>query len=308
MPVPSDLFEDEPLPRRAVLLVNTKSRRGQEWFDTAKDKLTADGIQLAKASHFKKMDEMLAQAKAAIAEKVPLVIAGGGDGTFSALSGLFVGSETTLGVLPLGTGNAFARDLGIQADAEEACRVIAQGRIAKVDAGTIGKDYFVNVATVGLTTRIAQNLTNPMKRQYGRFVYAIALFRGIQKVKPFVVKINTENGQREFETLQVVIGNGRFHAGPFPLSPEASITEGRLTLYALKASTRVAFLQLALRLPTGTQGDLPDVHSEETRGGRLETFPPMPVTVDGEVGSRTPFDFGVAPRSIRVIVPDTFEG
>lgn len=301
-------FEDEPLPKKAVLLINTKSRRGQEWFETAEQTLRAQGMELEKATSFKKIDELMSEARAAIARRVPLVIAGGGDGTFSAITELFVGGETTLGVLPLGTGNAFARDLGIPADVAEACRIVTQGKIARVDVGTIADQYFVNVATVGLTTRIAQNLTNPMKKQYGRFVYAIALYRAMQKIKPFVVKIKTENGEREFETLQVVIGNGRYHAGPFLLSPDASITEGRLTLYALKASTKSSFLKLALRLPSGTQGDLPDVHSEETRGGRIETFPPVPVTVDGEVCPLTPFDFGVAPKSVRVIVPETFQG
>ncbi|RYG36000.1 YegS/Rv2252/BmrU family lipid kinase [bacterium] len=295
-------------PKRAVLLVNTKSRRGQEWAESAKTELSLHGVQLERTFTFKKIDELMAEARSAINDRIPLVIAGGGDGTFSAITHLFVGGETTLGVLPLGTGNAFARDLGIPAEVNEACRIIAEGRVVAVDAGRTGEDYFVNVATVGLTTRIAQNLTNPMKRQYGRFVYAIALYRAMQKVRPFVVRIKTENGENEFETMQVVIGNGRFHAGPFPLSQNASITDGKLTLYALKASSKGAFLKLAIHLPGGTQGDLEEVHSEETAGGRLETFPPMPVTVDGEVCPMTPFDFGVAPKSVRVIVPESFQG
>jgi len=294
--------------RRAVLIVNTKSRRGQEWFDQAKHLLTELGIELENAWAFQKVEELRAEARSAIQRKVPLVIAGGGDGTFSSIARYFVNSESVLGVLPLGTGNAFARDLGIPAQLDVACQTIAGGKVAGVDLGFAGDDYFLNVATIGLTTRIAQALTVPMKRKYGRFVYAIAMARALTQSKPFQVRIETENGIDEFETLQLVIGNGRYHAGPFPLAPNASITEGKLSLYALASSSKAAFLKLALRLPTGSQGQLNEVHAQDTVGGKISTFPPLPVTVDGEICVRTPMTFCVKPDALRVMAPKTFEG
>jgi YegS/Rv2252/BmrU family lipid kinase len=236
------------------------------------------------------------------------VIAGGGDGTFSAIARYFVNSQSVLGVLPLGTGNAFARDLGIPAQLETACEIVVNGKDAGVDLGYAGNDYFLNVATIGLTTKIAQALTVPMKRKWGRFVYAIAISQALRKVMPFQVRIETENGVDEFETLQLVLGNGRYHAGPFPLSPDASITEGKLTLYALATANKAAFLRLAMNLPTGRHVDLPEVHCQDTVGGTIITVPPMPVTVDGEVCMHTPMPFSVAPDAIRVRAPRSFEG
>jgi YegS/Rv2252/BmrU family lipid kinase len=296
-------------PRRASLIVNTKSRRGQEWFEDAQVRLRDLGVELENARSFRDVRELIAEARDAVRRKVPLVIAGGGDGTFSSIARFFVRSESVLGVLPLGTGNAFARDLGIPADLEQACAIVAGGRIAGVDAGTIGDDYFVNVATVGLTTLIAQNLTVENKRRFGRFVYAFALYRALAHIKPFRATIHTHEGiQEEFETLQVVLGNGRYHAGPFPLSPNASITEGKLSVYALATGNKSAILRLALRLPTGRHGELPEVHAFETTGGTLATFPPMPVTTDGEVCMRTPLPFGIAPEALKVVVPEGFKG
>jgi YegS/Rv2252/BmrU family lipid kinase len=292
---------------RAVLLVNTKSRRGQEWFEDAQTELRSLGVQLDAAMSFRRIEELIAEAKLGIERKAPLIIAGGGDGTFSAIAHMFVGCGTTLGVLPLGTGNAFARDLGIPANLPEACRIVAHGQVRAIDLGVINDDYFVNVATVGLTTKIAESLTVPMKRKYGRFVYAIAITRALRHIKPFIAKIETENGTRELETMQVVIGNGRYHAGPFLLSPEAQITEGKLTLYAVKASSKAALLRFALALPSGNQGALEEVYTEETTGGTLSTFPHMKVTVDGEVCPLTPIKFGIAPGAIRVAVPTAFE-
>jgi diacylglycerol kinase family enzyme len=164
------------------------------------------------------------------------------------------------------------------------------------------------VATVGLSTQIALGLTDPMKRQWGRFVYAFALTRALRTVEPFRVRIETENGLVEMETMQVVLGNGRFHAGPFPLSPNASITEGKLTLYELGARHRIAFLKLALSLPYGRHVDLEDVHWQDTEGGTITTYPPLAVTIDGEVCEQSPIPFSVAPDVLRVRVPKEFRG
>ena len=290
------------------LLVNTKSRRGQEWYEAVQEKFAVQGVEIELARSFEDMGELLRMVDEGIAAGVPIIACGGGDGTFSAVAPRFAGKETVLGVLPLGTGNAFARDLGIEADVDKATAIIAGGRTARVDAGTISGDYFVNVATAGLTTRIARNLTNENKKRFGRFVYALALWNGMRDVLPFRMKLTTDNGTTEFETLQTVIGVGRYHAGPLPLSEDSSITDGRLTVYALRAARKSAFLKMALRLPFGTQGDLDEVHSESCRSGTLETFPPVSVTVDGEVSARTPVDFAIAPGALRVLVPDDFRG
>ncbi len=298
----------EPQGRQAVLIVNTKSRRGREWKDECQRHLKELGIEIERTPTFRTIQELISETANAISRKVPLVIAGGGDGTFSSLARLFVGSQTTLGVLPLGTGNQFARDLGIPADPRVACEIIANGKVAGVDMGFAANDYFMNVATVGVTTLIAQNLTTESKRKFGRFVYAIALVNALRTVKPFVAKLKTNNGEIEFETLQVVIGNGRYHAGPFAISPNASITEGRLSIYALKTSSRAAFLKLGLYLPTGHHGDLPEIHTEEATEGTLTTTSPQRVTIDGETSARTPLSFKIVPNCLQVMVPQDFAG
>ena len=239
---------------------------------------------------------------------MPLVVAGGGDGTFNALSDLFVGQETVLGLLPLGTGNSLARDLGINADVAQACETIAKGKVQEIDLGYVNGTHFVNVATVGLTTRIAQNLTNDMKKRLGRFVYAVAIWRAMRRSRPFRAVIETEHGKREFDCLQFVIGNGRFHAGPFPLAPDASITSGQLNIYAVEGRNKWALVKYALSLPGGHFTALAEVFSEKCDGGKLSTEPPKQVTVDGEVCARTPLEFRSVPKGMKVMVPADWEG
>jgi diacylglycerol kinase family enzyme len=165
----------------------------------------------------------------------------------------------------------------------------------------------VNVATIGLSTAIAESLTTPMKRRLGRMVYVVAVMRALREARPFRALLETENGTTEFESLQVVIGNGRYHAGPFPVSPEASIVEGKLSVYALATATKTALLRLVLALPSGRQGSLAEVHAESTKGGRLVTRPILKVTTDGEQATRTPLVFASVPAAISVRVGDAFE-
>lgn len=237
-----------------------------------------------------------------------LVVVGGGDGTLSAVARHFVGSKSVLGVLPLGTGNQFARDLGIRVDVAEACRVITEGTVSCVDVGVVGSDYFLNVATVGLATRIAEGLTDEAKRRFGWFVYAAALVRAIYRVRPFDVTLTTDEGTHTFQTLQVVVGNGRFHAGPFPLAPDARITDGKLVVYVLHTVSRFGLLRYALNLPGGHHVNLAEVPTFRTTSGRIETDPSRRVVVDGQIEFRTPVDFGVMPRALKVMTPQEFEG
>jgi diacylglycerol kinase (ATP) len=295
-------------PGQAVLIVNSKARRGRVWFEQARAALERRDVQLVGASTFRRMPELLRETGGALAAGVPLVILGGGDGTFSAVAHMFLDSESSLGVLPLGTGNAFARDLGIPADIGAACDILAGGRVASVDVGTVGDRVFLNVATVGVSTMIAQELTVEAKRRFGRLVYAVALWRALVRIRPFRAYLHAPGEEAAFQTLQVVIGNGRFHAGPFPIAPDASITEGRLSIYALAEPSRMAFLRLALHLREGRHVELPEVYSISATGGELRTEPPQPVTVDGEVCLRTPIRFGIRPGALRVVVPADFQG
>lgn len=292
-------------PREAALIVNAKSRRGRELFAVARKMLEDRGIQLVGAYQFRNARQLAAEVQGSAQREVPLIICGGGDGTFSAVARYFVGRRSVLGVLPLGTGNAFARDLGIHR-VEDAIEALVSGRIQRVDLGVAGNDYFVNVATVGLTTLIARELTSGSKRRLGRAAYAVALVRALQKVKPFKATLTTPEESVSFRTLQVVIGNGRFHAGPFPIAPEATITEGRLNIYALTATSRSAFFRLALHMSGGKHVDLSEVHALSTTSGLLETEPLQQVTVDGELCQRTPLKFAVASRALPVVVPAEF--
>lgn len=291
---------------QAVLIVNTKSRRGRECFAQAQQELRQRGVKVGQALACRDPRQVPIAVKKAVLQGARLVIVGGGDGTLGNTVDAFVGTESVLGVLPLGTGNEFARDLCIPQDVASACDVIANGKVTAVDLGIVNEHYFINVATVGLTTLIAQELTPDAKKRLGKLVYLFAVVRALMRVRPFCVTLKTAETTQSCMALQVVIGNGRFHAGPFPLSPDATITDGKLVVYILAGTSRWSLLRYALNLPGGHHVELPNVPAITTQGGVLETVPKEHVTVDGEICLKTPLSFGVKPRALRVMTPLSF--
>lgn len=292
--------------KSAVLIVNTKSREGGEKFPQARDELQKHGIQLVRTYGLRDPREVPDVVAREIAAQVPLIIVGGGDGTLSCAAGHFVGTQSVMGVLPLGTGNEFARDLTLPVDVCSACDVIANGQVTDIDLGIVNGKYFINVATIGLTTLIAQDLTHDAKKRWGKFVYVFALAHALMRIRPFYVTLQTLEETRTFKTIQVVIGNGRFHAGPFPLAPEATITDGKLVVYALEGASRWTLFKFALNLPGGHHVELTEVPAVSTIGGHIETMPRERVTVDGEIILRTPLTFEIRPRALQVMTPKGF--
>jgi len=290
----------------AILIVNTRSNHGEEQFVAAKDRLCEFGLPTSQAFGLEHVGAVKSKVREAIAGGVRLVIVGGGDGTLNGVANLFVGTKATLGVLPLGTGNQFARDLGIAPTVEAACNVLVDGHVSTVDMGTVGGGYFLNVATVGLSTLIAEGLNEEEKRKLGRVAYAFATARAMLRVRPFRVALTMPEGRCEVDAMQIVIGNGRFHAGPFPVGPKASIEDGKLTAYVVASRNRWGLIHYALSLPGGHQAALSEVHMFTTTEILLETRPMRRITVDGEILYKTPMRFGVAHKALSVMTPVAF--
>ncbi|MDR3688272.1 MAG: YegS/Rv2252/BmrU family lipid kinase [Fimbriimonas sp.] len=294
------------MPQRATLYFNSRSRQGAVGLDQARRLLMDGGIEVVESHTFANAQRLMWAVETDVRRKMPLIIVGGGDGTLSAAAQYLSGKESILGVLPAGTGNAFARDLGISTNIEAACGAILNGKVAKVDVGIIGDRKFLNVATIGLSTRIAMGLQPSEKRILGRWAYIMSLSRALATIRPFRVRLELASGVFEFDSLQVVIGNGRFHAGPFPVAPDASITGGWLSIYALASSRKSALLKLAIDRLGGDFVKFEEVKSFRVHSGRLSTEPSKRITIDGETCLRAPVDFGIAAQSLKVMTPIDF--
>lgn len=287
------------------LIVNRKSRRAERWRSRLEPLLESRDLRIRHSYFVEGRRELLAAGAEARASGVQTVLIGGGDGTISSLAPFFSGSGVDVGLLPLGTGNALAFDLGIPSDIRGACDVIAARAIREIDLGRIDDAYFVNHVAVGASTLVSRSLCPHAKRWVGKLAYLSAALRAYLRIKPFYAQLALDDEVIEIKTIQIVLGNGRHHAGPFLLTPNASLESGQLVAYVLETTDRRRLIELVRRLRRGDHTEMADVHPYTFHEGHLRTPRSVRVSVDGEVTRRTPIEFSVVPKGLRILAPES---
>src|SRR4051812_44965739 len=177
--------------RRALLIVNAKSRSGESQAQAAIERLNAYGIEPVHVECGRRED--LSPLIVKHAKDVDCAVVGGGDGTMNAAAFGVIEAGLPLGILPLGTANDLARTLGIPFDLDGAAQVIADGITRKIDLGIVNGEPFFNVASLGLSAELAQKLTRDIKRRWGRLGYALVALKVLSQAKPFGATIASEN-------------------------------------------------------------------------------------------------------------------
>ncbi len=296
-------------PRRAALIVNTRSRSGERAFFEALDRLQDLGVSLGPTYAIRDPVRLPETVREVLHEDsgYRLLILGGGDGSVSSVVDFLAHHQVILGLLPLGTANDFARTLGIPADVENACETIAGGKVVDVDLGLAGDNYYVNVASVGLSVGVTQALSPRLKRRIGALAYPTAAIRAFLSHEPFSARLTFPDGDHEpveyGRLLQVAVGNGRFYGGGMVVAPQSGIDDRSLDIYAIELGRHRDLIGAARYLKSGDFIRSESVGHYRTERVHLETEPELPVNIDGEVVTRTPQDFRVVHNALKVLVP-----
>jgi diacylglycerol kinase (ATP) len=295
--------------QRAALIVNTRSRSGERTFFEALDRLEELGVQLGATYAIRDPVRLPETVREVLQEGsgYGLLILGGGDGSVSSVVDFLAHHSVVLGLLPLGTANDFARTLGIPSDIEKACETIAGGTVVDVDLGLAGDNFYVNVASVGLSVGVTQALSPGLKRRIGALAYPTAAIRAFLSHESFAARLTFPDGDHEpveYERLlQVAVGNGRFYGGGMVVAPDSGIDDRSLDIYAIELGRHRDLIGAARYLKSGDFIRNESVGHYRTERVRLETEPEQPVNIDGEVVTRTPQDFSVVHNALKVLVP-----
>jgi len=241
-----------------------------------------------------------AVAEAAVAEGFTTIVAAGGDGTINEVVNGIAGADVSLGILPVGTMNVFAAELGLPGDLEEAWAIIRAGRTRRVDLIRANQQYFVQLAGVGLDAQVVQATSWEFKKNFGPLSYLISAAQ-IAARKPPRLVVEADGVSREGSF--VLIGNGRYYGGPVAFFKDARIDDGKLDVLIFK---NLGYLDIARYLGTilmGKHTTLPDVEYFQTKRAVVQSDEEVPVEVDGEVVTTLPVTFRVSSRKLRVVVP-----
>ncbi|MFL5991029.1 MAG: lipid kinase [Rubrobacteraceae bacterium] len=294
--------------RRAALIVNTRSRSGERAFFRALDRLQELGVTLGPTYAVRDPVRLPETVRDILEDgsEYRVLILGGGDGSVSSVVDFLAHRDVTLGLLPLGTANDFARTLEIPVDIEQACQTIAHGKVVDVDLGLARDNYYVNVASTGLSVKVTQALSSRLKK-IGALAYPMAAIRAFFEHEPFSARLTFPDGDQEpveyGRLLHLAVGNGRFYGGGIVVAPEASIDDRRLDVLAIELGRPRTLLGVARYLKSADFIRMEGVHHHRTERVRLETDPELPINIDGEVVTSTPQDFAVDHNALKVIVP-----
>lgn len=241
------------------------------------------------------------------------VWAGGGDGTVSAVASALVGTDKALGVLPLGTLNHFAKDLGVPLDLEEAARALLAGRVARVDAAEVNGRVFVNNSGLGLYPSIVRERERRQERHgLGKWVaLAWATLTVLRRYPYLRARLSADGRTLTRRTPFVFVGNNEYELDVFRIGGRARLDAGRLSIHlARRDAGRLGLLRLALGALAGRLREDRDFESLTTDELTVETRQRRArVSLDGEVTvMQTPLRYRILPGALRVVVPKDVTG
>ena len=289
------------LPRRAALIVNTKSRKGQAAYRDACRLLKEAGVELVIAKPVDDPAKLSGEVRKAVVAHAPMVIIGGGDGSISASVDHVVDTDIILAILPLGTANSFARSLEIPLDVAGAVGVIAGGKAKRIDLGMIDGDYFANCAAIGIAPLIAETVPSGIKKWLGRPGYLMWAALQMIRFKPFRLTVGQRGKVETIDALEVRIANGAYQGGTNLV--DTAVDDGEIVVQAVEGTLRTKLLWswgLSLIGRDRVRGTVREFRGREFR---METDPPLPISIDGELLAHTPVAATLARHAILMAVP-----
>ena len=244
----------------------------------------------------------------AIAERGDeLVIVGGGDGTIAAAASVLVGTNTKLGVLPLGTLNHFARDLGVPTDIGEAAKLISRGNDRRVDVAELNDRIFINNSAVGLYPLMVLDRDLQRKRlgRSKKLAMIVASIRTLARFGHQRLTLTINDQKERVDTPLLFVGNNDYRIDLGAPGQRESIEDGQLCVLVMRKKTRRGFVAASIRalFNRTRDDDMEQIDGvERLRVSSRRTV--LPVSLDGEVvGIAPPLDYKIRKKALRVIAP-----
>ena len=294
---------------KVIVLLNRSagsvvSATAQRTDDAVAQALAAAGVKadVLSVSH----SQLAVQARAVAASDADVVVAGGGDGTINTVAAALAGTPKALGVLPLGTLNHFAKDLGLPLDLAGAAATIAARHTRSVDLGRVNDSIFLNNSSIGLYSRAVIVREAHRRRGWSKWwAMALAMLKVFRRFPMLEVRLTAGEAAIRRRTPLVVVGNNRYEFDLFALGKRGSLCAGELGLYIANTQSRWGMVGLAIRIGLGTLKQSRDFELSCQKELWIESRKrALRVALDGEVVSlRPPLHYRTWPAALRVCVP-----
>lgn len=295
--------------RRIHLIINPKAghRAGNRYGAGIAQYLRRAGLRV-EAQFTRGPRDAIELARQAVTSRPDAIIIAGGDGTLhEVVNGLLQSGapQTLLGLIPIGTGNDFAKMLDLRPhDWRAACARILAGKPRQVDAGQVNETFFINGVGIGFDAQVALE-ANRLKYLPGSLlVYAGALLKTLlHRYRTPHITLETSSSRLEQTITLLTVGNGRCHGGAFRLTPDARVDDGLFDILIADAASRYGILKLAPRVMRGTHLGEPGTRLLRDHRLQIHSAEPLVVHADGEIlgDALQSLDFRLLPGAVRFI-------
>jgi diacylglycerol kinase family enzyme len=241
-----------------------------------------------------------------LSTNIDAVVSAGGDGTVSTAANALLGRNIPLAVLPAGTLNHFAKDLGIPLDLEKAAQVISNRKILKIDAGEVNEKIFINNSSIGIYPKVVKKRIENQRLGGSKWAaMGNAIIKIFKKFPLLEVNIDSEEEKISCKTPFVFVGNNKYKIDILNLGTREKLTEGYLSLYYPNSRNKNSIFRFAFLALINKLDQLKDFTILLTKEARLNIdSPKIEVTLDGEIYNFTPpLKYKIIPRCLNVIAP-----
>ena len=280
-----------------ILNPTARSERGRRWQERVRS-ICSDAV-LCATSHPGEAEKL---ARNAVREGFERIVAAGGDGTINEVVNGIAGSDAALGLLPIGTMNVFATELGLPSyDLNRCWEIIKAEHTRLIDLPSANGKHFVQLAGVGLDAQVVKETSFALKRNFGplSYLFSAAQIAGRQPPRLLIESENAVTDEGSF----ILIGNGRRYGGPFPFFKHALIDDGLLDVLVFKRLGYLEIIKYLQNVIFTSDITLPEVEYFQTRRLRVSSEEEVPVEIDGELVGICPVEFELSEQRLKVLAP-----
>ncbi len=301
----SDTPDTSTLPRNAVIITNptagSYARFAHELEETVRFLQQADWQVELKLTEAAGDGSRL--AREAVEQKADIVIAAGGDGTINEIIQELAGSETALGVLPIGTVNVWAREMVIPLESAGAREVLFHGITRQIDLGRINDRYFLLMVGVGFDGQVAQAVEETHAKRFGVLGYVFTMLKMSVRFRGFRVALTLDGQEINTRAYQIVIGNTQLYGGAVTFTWQAKCDDGLLDVCIVRTGSRWRFLLLMRDLLLQRKHQRELVTYKTCTSLEIRSRRPIALQIDGDAAGETPATIQIVPGALKVIVP-----
>jgi YegS/Rv2252/BmrU family lipid kinase len=237
----------------------------------------------------------------AAVEGYDTVVAVGGDGTIYEVINAIAKTNIKLGIIPTGTGNDFAKSVGIPENIELALNIILNQSIKKIDIGCVNGKYFINVASIGFDTEVVNGMKHIKRFISGPWAYILSVFKTLISYRDITVEFQLDNKLMKKEVLLVAIANGKYYGGGMMIAPNARIDDGYLDICVINKISKLKFIKLFPTIFKGKHISLPEVECFKAKQVKILTNNQI-INCDGELIGYTPIAFNISEYKLNLLV------